>query len=78
MIFLTVRDVGGGADEGKGDDVHAMLEAEFEILAVFFRERRDGERNAGKIDAFVLAEHAAVDDIAEHVFAVAWRAPAIR
>ena len=67
--LLDHADVGGGADEGQGDGIDAVLEAEFEILAIFFRERGDRESDAGKIDAFVLAEHAAVDDIAEHIFA---------
>ena len=36
MICLTVGDVGGGADEGKRDGVDAVVEAEFEIFAIFF------------------------------------------
>ena len=67
--LLDHADVGGGADEGKRDGIDAVIEAEFEILAIFFRERGNRESDAGKIDAFVLAEHAAVDDVAEHVFA---------
>jgi hypothetical protein len=61
-------DVGGGADKGKRDRVHAVAEAELQIFAVFFRESWNRQGNAGKIDPFVLAQHAAVDDIAEHVF----------
>src|SRR5579872_2902337 len=67
--LLYGANVGSGTDERQGDRVNAMGEAEFEILAVFVGERRDGESDAGKIDAFVLAQHAAVENVAEHVFA---------
>ena len=67
--LLDHADVGGGADERERDRVNAVLEAEFQILAVFFGQGGNGQRDAGKIDAFVLAQHAAVDDVAENVFA---------
>ena len=66
--LLDHADVGRGADEGQGDGIDAVIETEFEILAIFFRERGDRESDAGKVDSFVLAEHATVDDIAEHIF----------
>ena len=58
-----------GADEGDGDGVDAVLEGEFEILGIFFSQRGNEHRNAGQIDAFVFAEQAAVDDLADHVAA---------
>ena len=60
----------GRAYKGDGDGVNAVLERELEIFCIFFRERRRAHQDAGKIDALVLAEHAAVDDIAGHVLAV--------
>ena len=70
--------VGGGADKRKRDRVDAVTEAEFEILAVFFRKSGNREGDAGKIDALVLAQHAAVEDVAEHVFAADCRGRAVR
>ena len=62
-------DVGGGADERKRDGVDAVGEAEFQVFAIFFGEGGNRQGDARKIDAFVLAEQAAVDNVAEHVFA---------
>ena len=67
--LLDHADIGGGADEGKCDRVNTVAEAEFEVFAVFSSERRDGEGDSGKIDALVLAERAAVDDVTHDVFA---------
>ncbi len=60
----------GRAHEGDGDGVDAVIERELEVFGVFLRQRRRAHQHSGKIDAFVLAQHAAVDDIAGHVFAV--------
>ncbi len=67
--LLDHADVGGGADERNRDRVHAMLQAEFEVFAVFCRKSWNREGDARKIDAFVLAQQAAIEDVAEHVFA---------
>ena len=48
-------DVFSGADEGDGDGVDAVLEREFEVLGVLFSERGNADRNAGQVDALVLA-----------------------
>ena len=61
--------VGGGADERKRDRIDALLEAEFEILTVFVRQSLNGERDSGQVDAFVLPEHSAIQDLADYVFA---------
>ena len=66
---FDVADVFRSADEGDGDGVDAVLHAELEVLLIFFGERGDADRDAGKVDALVLAEHAAVDDLALDVFA---------
>ncbi len=57
------------AHKGDGDGVDAVIERELEVFGVFLRERGRAHRDAGKIDAFVLAQHAAVDDLADHVVA---------
>ena len=66
---LDHADVGGGAHKRKRDHIDAVVESEFQIFAVFFCQGRDRERGAGKVDAFVLAQHAAIDDVAQDVFA---------
>ena len=44
-----------------------LAETEFEVLAIFIGQRRNGECNAGKVDPFVFAQHTAVENIAQHV-----------
>ena len=64
---LDVADVVGGADEGDGDGVDALTDSEDEVFFVLFSQRRDLDGDAGQVDALVLAEHAAVDDLADDV-----------
>ena len=64
---LDVADVGGGADEGDGDDVDALADGEDEVFFVLLGERGDVDGDAGEVDALVFAEHAAVDDLAGDV-----------
>ena len=66
---FDVADVFRGADEGDGDGVNAVLHAELEVLLIFLGEGGDADGDAGKVDALVLAEHAAVDDFAVDFFA---------
>ena len=61
--------VGGGADERKSDRVHAVVEAELEILTIFFGHGGNRQRCAGQIDALVFAQSSAVQDVADNVFA---------
>ena len=63
-------DILRGAHEGDGDGVHAVLQRELKILGVLFRQRGHAHRNAGQVDALVFAQHAAVDDLADHVVAL--------
>jgi hypothetical protein len=69
MICLAIFDVGRGADERERNRVDAVLEAEFEVFAIFFCERGNRQSDARQVDALVLAQHATVKHIAEHVFA---------
>ncbi len=62
-------DVFSGAHKGDGDGVDAVIERELEIDGVFFGERGRADQDAGKIDALAFAQHAAVDDVADHVAA---------
>ena len=66
---LDHTDVCCGSNEGESNGVHTVIDTEFQVFAVFFGERGDGERDTGKIDAFLLAQHAAINDVAQHVFA---------
>ena len=66
-----VAHVVGGTHEGDGDGVDALRRsAKIEVFFVLLRQRRNLDRDAGKVDALVLAQHAAVDDLADDVFAV--------
>ncbi len=67
---LDVADVVGGADEGDGDSVDALADGEDEVFFVLLGERGDLDRDAREVDALVLAEHAAVDDLADDVGAL--------
>ena len=53
-------DVGGATDEGHGDEVHLALEREFDVGVIFFRQRGDGQRGTGQVDALMFAEHPAI------------------
>ena len=67
---LDQLDVFRGTDEGDGNGVDAILQCEFKIALVFFREGWDADRNAGEVDALVFAEHAAVNDFANDIVVV--------
>ena len=67
---FDVADVVGGADEGDGDGVDALADGEDEVFLVLLGERWDVDGDAGEVDAFVFAEHAAVDDLAVDVAAL--------
>ena len=69
MIFLTISDVGSSSHERKSNRVDAVLKPNSRSLRSFIGQRGDGERNPGEIDALVLAQHATVDHVAQHVFA---------
>jgi len=66
---LGFANIGSRTDEGLSDGIDAVPKSEFEVPLVFLCKRRDGESDAGEIDALVLAKHASVDDVAEDVFA---------
>src|SRR6185503_2001859 len=54
--------IGGGLDEAQGHQIHAEQEAELQIVDVFRRHGRRGKHHAGRVDALVLAERAALHD----------------
>ena len=56
---------------------HCLMR-ELQVLFVLLRQRRHAHRDAGQIDALVLAQHAAVDDFAFHIVAVHIAARAAR
>ncbi len=61
--------VGSGAHEGKRNRVHAVFEAEFQIFAIFFGQGGNRQRGAGQIDALVLAQSSAVQDVTDYILA---------
>ena len=67
---LDVANVVGGAHEGDGDGVDSLPMAKIEVFLVFLGERGHLDGDAGQVDALVLAEHAAVDDLADDVGAL--------
>ena len=73
--LLHHADVGGGAHEGNRDRVDAVLQAELEIFTVFLGQRRNGERDSGKIDALVLAQNSAINHVALDVGSANLRDP---
>ncbi len=61
--LLGSSDIGGGTHERESYYVNAVFKAKFKVLAVFGGKRRNGEGGAGQVNALVLAEKAAVDDL---------------
>ena len=51
--------IGGLPDKGLADIVHAVFEAEGEILAILFRNRRRGNHGARQVDPLVVAQRSA-------------------
>ena len=49
--------------------INAVLQCKLQILGVFLRKRWNPHKDPRQIDAFVLAEHAAVDHVARHIVA---------
>ena len=66
---LDVADIIRCANEGDGDGVDALADGEYEVLLVLVGERGDFDGDAGEVDALVLAERAAVDNLADYVLA---------
>ena len=64
--LLCRADVFGGAHEAQGDIIGADVESEGKILAIFWRERRDFQFHAGKIDTLVLSETATIFDLRDN------------
>ena len=62
-----LRDVRLRPHERDGDEVHAVREAETEVLAVLVGEARDGQRHARERDPLVIAEAPADDDAATYL-----------
>ena len=65
-----MADVVGGADEGDGHGIDALADGEDEVFLVLLGQRRDLDRDAGEVDALVLAKGAAVDNLADDIDAV--------
>ncbi len=60
-------DIGGRANKGDGNHVHAYCEPEGEVFLVLGGERWHAEHRAGQIDALMLAEQSAIHHLAQHI-----------
>jgi hypothetical protein len=64
---VHVVDVAGRADEGQRDHVDAVVPAPSAGRRRPSRSARDAHRDAGQVDALVVAHPAADDDLGDHV-----------
>ena len=62
-----VVDVLCGADEGSGDEIEALLDAEDDVVAVALAQVGHGQVDAGDIDALLGLDLAAVEHFADDV-----------
>ncbi len=58
------------ADEGQRDEVDAQAQGELEVLDILLRHRRHADVDAGQRQALVVADDAALSDVADDVGAV--------
>src|SRR5277367_4089733 len=70
QAILYMANVIGSADEGDGDGIYPLSDGKNKVLFVLFSEGGNVDCDAGKINSFVFAEHAAVDDLADDVNAL--------
>ena len=64
---LDVQQILLAGDEGAGDEVHAVLDAEENVAPVLIAQVGLGQQLAGEVHALAVGELAAVDDGADHV-----------
>lgn len=57
---LHIEDILLGTNEGMGHEIDVFGACEFEVMTVFFRQRRKIDADTGDIDGFTLAEFAMV------------------
>ena len=66
--IFDVAYVVGGAHEGDGYGIDTLADGKDEVFLVLLGKRGDFDGDTGEIDAFVLAEGSAVDDLADDVY----------
>ena len=64
---LDVQQILLAGDEGAGDEVHAVFDAEEDVAPVLLTEIGLGEQLSGEVHALAVGELAAVDDGADHI-----------
>ncbi len=64
------QNIGGLAAKTQRHKIHAHLDAEFDILEVFFRERREVHLHAGKVDVAAGTKISLGEDLALHAVGV--------
>lgn len=64
---VNVIDVAGRAHEGERHHVDVVLQRPAQVGGVLLGECRDADRNTGQVDALVVADASADDDLGDHV-----------
>ena len=67
ITWCTMLDVGGAADEGQRDHVDAVPQRPAQVGGVLLAHRRHADGDAGQVDALVVADGAADDDLGDDV-----------
>ena len=67
ITWCTMLDVVGAADEGQRDHVDAVAQRPAQVLGVLLAHRRHADGDAGQVDALVVADRPADDDLGDHV-----------
>ncbi|HEY1217066.1 MAG TPA: hypothetical protein VGE93_25855, partial [Bryobacteraceae bacterium] len=62
--MAQAKNVPGLPDEGKSEEVDALLDAKMGVRNVFLGERRGTDGNAGQVNALAVADQAAIDHYA--------------
>ena len=68
----------GGAHKRDGHHVDPVLQTEVEVALVFLGERRNADVRTRQVDALMLAQHPAVQHLADHVVAARSCSPPAR
>ena len=67
---LDLADIVCRAHKRQRHRIDSVLQAKFEVLAVFFRQRRNRKRRSRQIDSLIFSKRAAVNNLTFDVFAV--------
>src|SRR5690606_12107884 len=69
QVLTDFNHVGTFTNEGRSNEVNALLAAEDQVLLVFFSQRWQSDRNAWQVNAFVFAQVAVVQYLTDNLVA---------